>query len=55
MNFDQLPGVSIIGPDSKTSERLNIKYYSTKPANIPSHGGLSGGLKWIELSFKNNG
>ncbi len=25
MNFDQLPGVSIIGPDSKISERLNSK------------------------------
>ncbi len=27
MNFDQLPGVSIIGPDSKISERLNSKIF----------------------------
>ena len=27
MNFDQLPGVSIIGPDSKISDRLNSKIF----------------------------
>jgi len=30
MNFDQLPGVSIIGPDSKISERLNSKIFQYK-------------------------
>jgi len=30
MNFDQLPGVFIIGPDSKTSERLNSKILQYK-------------------------
>jgi hypothetical protein len=30
MNFDQLPGVFIIGPDSKTSERLNSKIFQYK-------------------------
>ena len=30
MNFDQLPGVCIIGPDSKISERLNSKIFQYK-------------------------
>ena len=30
MNFYQLPGVSIIGPDSNISERLNSKIYQYK-------------------------
>ena len=30
MNFDQLPGVYIIGPDSKISERLNNKIFQYK-------------------------
>lgn len=30
MNLDQLPGVSIIGPDSKISERLNSKIFQYK-------------------------
>jgi hypothetical protein len=30
MNFDQLPGVFIVGPDSKISERLNSKIFQYK-------------------------
>lgn len=48
MNFDQLPGVSIIGPDSKISQKLNSKIFQYNAckkflpmADFRSCGGLN--------------